>query len=114
VSSFDEVRVQKKLVKEGKIEVVENPRFLMDARPKELERRQRKISLFPHHHHRSESHAAAIGVSAEPLPASEGSPPSKATGSLSKATDSPSKRRFIGSLKGLFGPPTVILTHAAT
>jgi len=60
VSSFDEVRVQKKLVKEGKIEVVENPRFMMDARPKELERRQRKISLFPHHHHRSESHAAAI------------------------------------------------------
>jgi hypothetical protein len=71
VSSFEEIMVQKKLVKEGKIKVVENPRFLMEARRKELERRRKeestpvvkeekkKFSLFPHHHHRSESQAAA-------------------------------------------------------
>jgi hypothetical protein len=34
VSSFEEVKVQK-LVKEGKIEVAENPRFMMEARRKE-------------------------------------------------------------------------------
>jgi hypothetical protein len=62
-SSFEEIMVQKKLVKEGKIEVVENPRFMTEARRKELERRRkeesstavvkeekRKFSLFPHHH----------------------------------------------------------------
>jgi hypothetical protein len=71
VSSFEEVEVQKKLVKEA-IEVVEDPRYMTEARRKEPELRQRqkeestsvvkkekrKFSLFPHHHHRSESHAA--------------------------------------------------------
>ena len=38
VSNIEEVKVQKKLVKEGKIEVVENPKFMMEARRKELER----------------------------------------------------------------------------
>jgi len=68
LSSFEEAKVQKMLVKEGKIEVVENPRFMMfmmEARQKELERRQRQkeelrsFSPFPLHRHRSESHAAA-------------------------------------------------------
>jgi hypothetical protein len=71
VSSLEEIMAQKKLVKEGKIEVVENPRFMTEARWKELERRQRQesstpavkeekkiFSLFPHHH-RSESHPDA-------------------------------------------------------
>jgi len=71
VGSFEEVRVQKKLVKEGKIEVVENLRFMTEARRKELERGKqmqmlkeeststpmvkketRKFSLIPHPHHR--------------------------------------------------------------
>jgi hypothetical protein len=43
VSSFEEVKVQKKLVKEGKIEVVENPRFMTEARRKELERRAEAV-----------------------------------------------------------------------
>jgi len=38
----DELSSFKKLMKEGKIEVVENPRFMMEARSKELERRQRQ------------------------------------------------------------------------
>jgi hypothetical protein len=72
LSSFEQVEVQKKSVTERKIEVVENPRFVMKARQKELEQRQRQreestsmvkeeknFSLFPHHHHRSESQAAA-------------------------------------------------------
>ena len=92
VSSFYEVKVQKQLVKQGRLEVAENPRFIMEAKRKELERRQwqkveptpvvkekRNLSLFPHHHHRSESHGAAAiqlpaveqeqqiqGVSADP------------------------------------------------
>ena len=32
MSSFEEVEVQKELVKEGKIEVAENPRFMMEVR----------------------------------------------------------------------------------
>ena len=93
-------------MKQGKIEVAENPRFMVEARRKELEQRQmqrqkeesmpvvkekRNFSLFPHHHHRSEFHGAA----AIQLPAVEQeqqiqdvlehSPPSKATGSPSKA-----------------------------
>jgi hypothetical protein len=40
LSSFEQVKVQKeKFVKEGKIEVVENLRFMMKTRQKELERR---------------------------------------------------------------------------
>ena len=42
VSSFEEIKVQKKLVKEGKIEVVQNPRVMTEARSRELERRQRQ------------------------------------------------------------------------
>jgi hypothetical protein len=129
VSSFEEVKVQKKLVKEGEIDVVENPRFMTEARRKELERRQRqkeesmpvvkeenrKFSLFPHQHHRSKFHPAAAiqqpaveqeqqvqGESPVPPP-SEGSP-SKAAGSPSKPSSSPSKGWFISSLKGFFGP----------
>jgi hypothetical protein len=115
VSSFEEIMVQKKLVKEGKIEVVENPRYLTEPRRKELERRRKeestpvvkeekkKFSLFPHHHHhKSESQAAAAvqqsvveqdqeagGASIVPPP-SEGSP-FKATASPSQTTDSPPK-----------------------
>ena len=37
MSSFEEVKVQKKLVKEGRIEVVENLTFMTEARRKELE-----------------------------------------------------------------------------
>ena len=37
VSSFEEVKVQKKLMKEGKVEVVENPQFMTQARRMELE-----------------------------------------------------------------------------
>jgi len=40
VSSFEEVEVQKQLVKQGKIEVTEIPRFMMEARRKELEQWQ--------------------------------------------------------------------------
>jgi len=40
VSSFEEVEVQKQLVKQGKIEVAEIPRFMMEARRKELEQWQ--------------------------------------------------------------------------
>jgi len=40
VSSFEEVRVQTKLVKGGEIEMVETPRFKSETRKKELERRQ--------------------------------------------------------------------------
>lgn len=63
-------------MKERKIEVGENPRFMMDARQKERKERQRltqeststltrveKFSLFPHPHHRrseSEAHATAV------------------------------------------------------
>lgn len=64
-------------MKERKIEVGENPRFMMDARRKERKERQRltqeststltrvekKFSLFPHPHHRrseSEAHATAV------------------------------------------------------
>jgi hypothetical protein len=98
VSSFEELKVQKQFVKQGKIEMAENPRFMMEARRKELERRQwqkeestpvvkekRNFSLFPHHH-RSEFRAAAAiqqpaaeqehqvqSASAVPPP-SEGSP----------------------------------------
>ena len=65
--------------------MVENLRFMMKTRQKELERRQRQRVLFPHHDHRSESQVAAAipqpaieqeqqvqGVSAIP-PRSEGS-----------------------------------------
>ena len=38
MSSIEEAKVQKKLVREGKIEVVENPKFMTEARRKELER----------------------------------------------------------------------------
>ena len=38
VTSFEEVEAQKKLLKEGNIEVLESPRFITEARPKELER----------------------------------------------------------------------------
>jgi len=111
MSSFKELKVQKQLVTQEKIEVAENPSFMMEARRKELERRQsqkeeltpvvkekRKFSLFPYHH-RSESRA----VSAV-LPPSEGPPPSKATVSLSKPSSSPSNGWFISGLKGFFGP----------
>jgi len=68
VSSCEEVKVQKKLVKE----LVDNLRFMAEARQKELKRRQmqkegstpvvkeekRIFSLFPYHCHRSESAAA--------------------------------------------------------
>jgi hypothetical protein len=77
VSSIEEVKVQKKLVKEGKIEVVENPKFMTEARRKELERERlreasmststpvgkeekKKFSFFPNPHLRrneSEGHA---------------------------------------------------------
>jgi len=130
VSSCEETKVQKRLVKE----LVDNPRFMTEARWKELEPRQRQkeestpvvkeeertLSLFPYHRHRSESAAAmqqptvkqeqqVQGASAVPPPPSEGSPPSKATGSPSKAIGSPSKpnnapsnRWFIGGLKWVF------------
>jgi hypothetical protein len=132
VSSLEEIMAQKKLVKEGKIEVVENPRFMTEARQKELERRQRqesstpvvkeekrKFSLFHHHHHhRSESRPdAAIqkfmveqnqeagGASAVPPPSDAISDsPSKPTSSPPKLSSSPSKGWFIGGLKGFFGP----------
>jgi hypothetical protein len=42
VSSFEEVNAQKKFMKKGKIEMVENARFMTEARRKELERRQRQ------------------------------------------------------------------------
>jgi hypothetical protein len=44
VSSFEEIKVEKKLLKEGKIEVVENPRYTTEARRKELERRRKEDS----------------------------------------------------------------------
>jgi hypothetical protein len=80
VSSLEEVKVQKKLVKEVKIEVMENPRFMSEARRKELERgkekrsreestsmpvlieEKRKLSFSPYPHHRRgelEAHAAS-------------------------------------------------------
>ena len=37
-SSLEKVKVQEKLAKVGKFEVVENPRFMVEARQKELER----------------------------------------------------------------------------
>ncbi|KDR72846.1 hypothetical protein GALMADRAFT_252135 [Galerina marginata CBS 339.88] len=37
-STEDELKVEKKLVKEGKLALVENPRFMTEARKKELER----------------------------------------------------------------------------
>ena len=46
VSSFEEVRVQKKLAKEGKIEVMVNPTFMTEARRKELEGERSRESLF--------------------------------------------------------------------
>ena len=42
VSSFEEVKAQKKFMKKGKIEMVENARFMMEAKRKELERRRRQ------------------------------------------------------------------------
>jgi hypothetical protein len=73
VSSFEEVKVQKKLVKEGKIEVMENPRFMTgetDERLREektststpMEKEKRKFCFFPYPHrgrNESEVHAAA-------------------------------------------------------
>jgi hypothetical protein len=131
-------------VKQGRIEVAKNPRFMMEARRKELERRQwqkdestpvvkekMKFSLFPHHHRsESESRASAAiqqpaveqkqqvrGVSAV-LPPSEGPPPSKATVSPSKPSSSPSNGWFITGLTGFFGlrqlPTAYFLTDAAT
>jgi len=48
VSSFEEVEVQKQLVKQGKIEVAEIPRFMMEARRKELEQWQwQKVESTP-------------------------------------------------------------------
>ena len=98
MSNFEELKVQKQLVKERKIEVVENPRFITEARWKQ---EKKKFSLFPHHHKNESRAAAAIqqpavdqeqqvqSVSAVPPP-SEGSLPSKATGSPSKPSSSPS------------------------
>ena len=79
LASFEEVKTQKELLKEGKLEVVENQRFIMEARRKGLEwgkerqrlreesiptpvKEKRKFSLFPHPRRRrngSEAHAAA-------------------------------------------------------
>jgi hypothetical protein len=42
LSNFEQTKVQKKLVNEAKIEAVENPRFMMEARQKELEQKQRQ------------------------------------------------------------------------
>jgi len=112
VSSCEEIEVQKKLVKE----LVDNPKFMTEARREELERRQmqkdestpvvkekRNFSLFPHHQYRSEPHATAAiqqpavvqkqqvqTVSAVLPPPSESFPPSKAMGSP-KVIGSPSK-----------------------
>ena len=123
--------------------MAENPRFMMETRRKELERRQwqkeestpvvkekMKFSLFPHHH-RSESRSRATAAIQQPaveqkqqvrgvsavLPPSEGPPPSKATVSPSKPSSS-SNGWFISGLQGFFGPPptaySTILTYAAT
>ena len=43
MSSFEEVNVQKMLLKVGKLEVVENPMFMTEARRKELERKERQM-----------------------------------------------------------------------
>ena len=129
-SSFEDVKIEKKLVKEGKIEVVENPRFMTEARRKELERARRqkkeeptpmkeekkKFSLFPHHR-KSESQVAiqqpavereqqaSSAPSAVPPPSEAISgTPLKATGSPSKQPPSPSKGWFLSGLKGFFGP----------
>ena len=134
VSSFKEVKVQKKFLKEGKIEVVENPRFMTDARRKELERRQRQkeesmpvvkeekrmFSFFPHYHDRSESQPAITiqqpavvehehevqGASAILPPSEAVSSSRKATGSPSKDTGSPSKTT--GSISKATGSPSKI------
>jgi hypothetical protein len=47
MSSFKEVKgIQKKLVKEGNVEVVENPTFMTETRRKELEReRLRRVDV---------------------------------------------------------------------
>jgi hypothetical protein len=67
VSSFEELKVQKQLVKRGKIEVPENPMFMTEARRRRQWRKEestpvvkekRNFSLFPRHH-RNEPHAAA-------------------------------------------------------
>ena len=77
VSSIEEAKVQKKLVKEGKI-VVENPKFITEARRRERERERlrkastststpvvkekKKFSFFPNPRLRrgdSEAHTAA-------------------------------------------------------
>ena len=44
VSSFEEVKAQKKLMKEGK--VVENPMFMTESRRKELKRAHSDVTLY--------------------------------------------------------------------
>ena len=130
VSNFYEVKVQKQLVKQGRLEVAENPRFIMEAKRKELERRQwqkveptpvkekMKFSLLPHHHHRSESHGAAaiqlpaveqeqqiqdVSAVSPPLERSSPSIVPKLRVFLPKLSVFVTTEWFVSSLKGFFG-----------
>ena len=114
------LRKQKELVKEGKLAVVENPRFMSETRRRELEREQeeqerrrlkeeersrinemekgekrKKFTLFHSsaHHGRSASVSVVSTVTPGTLPAKVDD-----TGS----SPSPNKSGFLGSLKGLF------------
>ena len=130
------VEVEDQLIKQGKLAVVENPRFMSEERKKELER-QTKVSgaekddqkfsesepgkknfSFLQQHKRAGTQDTTGHVSFAPVPSATSTTPSTPKGSPSKAGESlpnssppktsPSKR-FFGSLKGLFGarPPEV-------
>jgi hypothetical protein len=121
VSSIEEVKARKKLVKEGKIEVVENPKFMTEARRKELERERlreastptstpvvreekKKFSFFPNPHLRrneAEGHAAPANQQPvveheeeeewEVVAGASAVPPSSEGDSPSNVTGSPAK-----------------------
>lgn len=114
------VEVEDQMIKQGKLAVVENPRFMSQERKRELERERMRLAAqehqsdepekksfpFLHQHHRragTHSQSDTGHVTFTETSAVPSTPPKTggyASNSLPKT--SPSKR-FFGSLKGLFG-----------
>ena len=129
------VEVEDQLIKQGKLAVVENPRFMSGERRKELEREQTKLSGGAEKDHKSTEsepgkksfpflqqhkrtsiqdvgHVAFAPVSS--APSTPKNSPSKAKQNLPNSSPTTTKtspsKRFFGSLKGLFvgaRPPEV-------
>ncbi|KJA16628.1 hypothetical protein HYPSUDRAFT_288126 [Hypholoma sublateritium FD-334 SS-4] len=118
VSSFEEVRQESQLLEEGKLALVENPRFLSEARRREIEKEKEKARREEEERMRREKgklregddklirEKKRFGLFHHAKPDQEhaqearGAGPASATGSPGDQ-GSPSKS-FLGSIRGLF------------